>query len=117
MLTKLTGSCRKGGMKETTKAGSRKEYQRVWMAKKRAALRASRGMEEIRLTVPKALAAALRAKKPKGVALRQWLPVFLRESLRGADSIKPDRAVSQPRNALCSCGSGKKFKACCGKPV
>ena len=34
-----------GGMKETTKAGSRKEYQRVWMAKKRAALRASRGME------------------------------------------------------------------------
>jgi len=104
-------------MEEATKAAKRKEYQRAWMAKKRAALKASRGVEEIRLTLPKALAADLRAKKPFGLGLRQWLPVFLRQSLRGADSIKPDRPVSQPRNSPCSCGSGKKFKSCCGKPL
>jgi preprotein translocase subunit SecA len=32
----------------------------------------------------------------------------------GSDSIMPDEKKI-PRNALCPCGSGKKFKQCCGK--
>ena len=100
------------------KKAVRKEYQRRWMAKKRKALKESRGVEEIKLALPKALAAELRAKKPKGLGLRQWLVVFLRESLKGGGGeARQQKAIlsGAARNAPCPCGSGRKAKACCGK--
>ena len=130
-------------MTEADSFANRKEYQRKWMAAKRKAVREARGVETLKLMLPKALLAELRARKPKGRSMGQWLPVFLRESLRGSDTLKADRPSSpaqgrtvaplqsaptpsnltpapsssaRGRNAACSCGSGKKFKNCCGKP-
>ena len=122
-------------MTQAESVANRKEYQRRWMAAKRKAVRDARGVEKLSLVLPKALLADLRARKPKGLGLTQWLPQFLRESLQGpaspnltgrsspakrasaarANSPKPDEPVSVPRNARCPCGSGRKFKACCGK--
>ena len=33
----------------------------------------------------------------------------------GRHEPKPPNKVPQSRNALCACGSGKKYKACCGR--
>ena len=103
-------------MTQAETVANRREYQRRWMAAKRKAVREARGVEKLTLVLPKALLADLRARKPYGLGLKQWLVVFLRESLRGSASIKPDRGASIPRNSPCPCGSGKKFKACCGSP-
>ena len=111
LLTMLTAGAMVGRMTPT-----RREYQRRWMAAKRESVREARGVEELKLMLPKGLLSDLRARKPKGASLKQWLVVFLRESLHCAASINPDRPPSLPRNAPCPCGSGKKFKACCGKP-
>ena len=102
-------------MTQAEKVASRREYQRRWMASKRKAIKQAGGAEELKLMLPKALLADLRARKPHGLSLKQWLVVFLRESLPPQTaSIKPDQRASFPRNAPCPCGSGKKFKVCCG---
>jgi len=118
-------------MTEEEKKEVRKVYQRRWMAKKRKALKESRGVEEVKLALPRALVADLRARVPKGASLRQWLVVFLRESLKvscvnaGAENAATVTVMPPPiptvhlsgaaRNARCPCGSGRKTKACCGK--
>lgn len=38
--------------------------------------------------------------------------------VKGASAVaKGPDSGNQPRNAPCACGSGRKFKVCCGKPV
>ena len=37
------------------------------------------------------------------------------EWLDPRESVKPQARSSQSRNALCACGSGLKYKRCCGK--
>ena len=107
---------------------NRREYQRRWMAAKRKAVREARGVEKLTLVLPKALLADLRARKPYGLSLKQWVPAFLREKLRAEAEGEPRKPVvpslkeqisklpNVPRNAPCPCKSGRKFKACCGKP-
>ncbi len=44
----------------------------------------------------------------------------LREVIKDIQEAKPDQAVAEPkvgRNETCPCGSGKKYKKCCGKSV
>lgn len=42
-----------------------------------------------------------------------WFGLHGRVSQRGAETVFKSR--TQGRNAPCRCGSGKKFKRCCGK--
>jgi len=51
----------------------------------------------------------------------QYMNIFL-DTLKHIEKLKPIRDVpefarkkEQPRNELCKCGSGLKYKKCCGK--
>ncbi len=44
-----------------------------------------------------------------------WLLVAFPYMLGAIDVRKAKEPSAQPRNALCSCGSGKKYKKCCGR--
>ena len=47
--------------------------------------------------------------------LKMQLPSYVtRRQLRTV--IEPNRRKQQPRNTICVCGSGLKFKLCCGRP-
>jgi len=111
----LTGGGRIGRMTQAETVANRREYQRRWMAAKRKAVRDARGVEKLALVLPKALLADLRARKPKGESLKQWLVVWLRDSLM-AGTGQNVRRSGGIRNAPCPCGSGRKHKVCCGKP-
>ncbi len=117
----------------------RRAYKRRWMAAKRQRMRAETG-EPVTLDIPLAMAAKLRARKPYGWSFKQFLLRILSESNRLAE--QPGKAAGKPasivsgadsgaravqpvlarpavlgRNERCSCGSGRKFKRCCGSPV
>jgi uncharacterized protein YecA (UPF0149 family) len=97
------------------------------MAAKRERMRRAAG-EQVTLTVPLAMAAKLRARKPFGRSFKQFLLQILSESNRLAapareSLVKP--VVGKPafaalavvgRNERCPCGSGLKWKRCCGAP-
>jgi len=102
------------------KAAHRRAYKRNWMAKKRKAAKAARGVA-IELFLPHQLEADLRRRKPKGVGLAQWLVVELRHKVAKAVAQKPQpEPVAAPilaaadRNKPCPCGCGKKAKNCTG---
>lgn len=44
-----------------------------------------------------------------------WLLVAFPYMLGAVDTWKPREVSAQPRNAPCSCGSGLKYKKCCGR--
>ena len=52
---------------------------------------------------------------PEGLPLDQFPDVM--RALTARSSSAPARAVKVGRNAPCPCGSGKKFKKCCGSPT
>lgn len=81
--------------------------------------------EEITLKIPEVLAEYLRAKKPQGMSMEEWVLVLLertkRSEIYGAHQrvtrLHKQRIIRGPlaRNVPCPCGSGMIFKACCDK--
>ena len=71
------------------KASHLRNYKREWMARRRQQIKAESG-EEVRLFLPKDLAANLRNAKPNGVTLRQWLV----EQLQLMVAKRPDQPVA-----------------------
>ena len=51
----------------------------------------------------------------EGLPLDQFPDVM--HALRAQSSGPPARSVKVGRNAPCPCGSGRKFKKCCGSPL
>jgi uncharacterized protein len=58
---------------------------------------------------------ALRAFGPAAVALHAYWRQRLGAEGMGGTSLRAEPKV--PRNAPCLCGSGKKYKRCCGSPL
>jgi hypothetical protein len=108
-----------GNTDKVAKAAHRREYRRLWMRKRRA----EKG-EYWKLQVGPRFAALVRKAKPKHLSFDQWLCKLIRLGLdTHADTSADQIASAQPipiqpvhigRNDLCPCGSGKKFKKCCG---
>jgi len=48
------------------------------------------------------------------VAVAVWLALIMFGSFKGGPKQKTP-AVEIPRNAACPCGSGRKYKRCCGR--
>jgi uncharacterized protein len=47
-------------------------------------------------------------------AMVQMIAAYWRAPIRGFPRREPVRSAKIGRNALCPCGSGRKFKKCCG---
>lgn len=103
----------------------RREYKTQWEAVKRRRVRESRS-ETITLELPLAVVRNLRAGKPYGWSIEQYVRRRLMIAFGGGRPIPSAKKVpvvavpvklgpSVARNSLCPCGSGRKFKACCGK--
>jgi SEC-C motif len=74
--------------------------------------------ELVDLEIPRSLAKKLRAEKPKGVGFKNFLLQALSAGTGGKPLIVAEPVQQRPvigRNSQCSCGSGRKWKRCCGK--
>ncbi|MBE2179641.1 MAG: hypothetical protein IAE97_04140 [Chthoniobacterales bacterium] len=71
----------------------RRAYKTAWQREKRAKVKADRG-EEVTLFLPRKLSRDLRATKPKGLALNQWLVAELRHKV--ATKTAPPEVPQQP---------------------
>ncbi len=69
-------------------------------------------MEQIALTAQKHFPAAVSHYAHAGRSIRE-----ARMTLESADRSRPARSTKVGRNEPCPCGSGKKFKKCCGANV
>lgn len=104
---------------------TRREYKTAWEAAKRRRFRQA-GSETVTLELPGAVAKNLRAGKPYGWSIEQYVRRRLMIAFGGGRPIPSAKKVpvvavpvklgpSVARNSPCPCGSGRKFKACCGK--
>lgn len=104
----------------------RRAYKTRWQAEKRKTIQWFKA-ERIMLDIPHRLAADLREMRPPGWGFRQYLlrllgeaagrkPAPVRQAMPSVESRKAPVAprTNTKRNSLCPCGSGKKFKRCCG---
>jgi hypothetical protein len=115
----------------------RRLYKTRWERAKRKRLR-ERSFEFVGLDIPRSLAKKLHAAKPKGVSFTNFLmrllsigvggkplsesvEVFRRralggepEYLRKTDGCTVIAGAKVGRNERCTCGSGRKWKHCCG---
>ena len=109
------------GNSPVAKAARRRRYRRNWMRKRRA----QKG-EYWRLKVGPGFAAMVHESKPTRLSFNQWLRRLIRSGLlaeahtlaRSHQPPAPAPAVPPykiGRNDPCFCGSGLKFKRCCGK--
>ena len=92
-------------------------YRRDWMRKRRA----EKGVRVSTLLTTR-LAERAKAAKPPSFSWEQWWAHLIRRGLARPEqpvAIPPVQPVQAPnvprRNATCACGSGRKFKRCCGK--
>ena len=105
----------------------RRLYKTRWERAKRKRLRES-SFEVVDLEIPRSLAKRLHAWTPKGVGFRNFLLRVLsagtggkplwesaEASNRRAGAYRTARESVMGRNARCSCGSGRKWKRCCGR--
>jgi hypothetical protein len=92
----------------------RRVYKTRWERAKRRRLR-EQSVEVVSLAVSRSLAKKLHAATPKGVGFNNFLMRLLSVAVGG----KPlaVQRVKVGRNERCSCGSGRKWKHCCGKEV
>ena len=109
----------------------RRLYKTRWERAKRKRLRESR-VEVVEFEIPRSLANRLRAWTPKGVGFKPFLLRALSARTGGKpllESAEHLNGVQRPlrcgnshlrspvigRNSRCVCGSGKKWKQCCGQ--
>ena len=88
------------------KASHLRNYKREWMARRRQQIKAESG-EEVRLFLPKELAADLRDLKPNGFTMRRWLVAQLQ--LMAAN--RPDQPVASSRSAAISTAEQRPNRA------
>ena len=107
---------------------SRRLYKTQWERAKRKRLREAR-VESVQLQVPLSLAKRLHAWTPKGVGFHNFLLRVLSAGTGGKPLWESVEAFSRrvaayevlaerpvvSLNARCSCGSGRKWKRCCGQ--
>lgn len=86
------------------------------------------GMKKSRFNLtmnPQLHAAAAEAARERGVSLSAWVSFLISAELQKASRLElraertspakgKETAMRASRNAPCPCGSGKKFKRCCG---
>ena len=89
-------------MDAEAKKAARREYQREWIAAKRSK------HKELRLVlkVPPPMVERLQKSCPMGTAIEVYAVSLM---LRGLSA-----PVKMDRNGTCPCGSGRKWKKCCG---
>ncbi len=107
----------------------RRLYKTRWERTKRKRLRESR-FELVDLQIPRSLAKRLHAWTPKGVGFRNFLlrvlsagtggkplwesaEAFNRRETARNELVDPEPSIG--RNSRCPCGSGRKWKRCCGE--
>jgi len=88
------------------KASKRRRYKRAWIAKRRQQIKDEHG-EEVRLFLPKQLAADLRDLKPNGFTLRRWLVAQLQLMVAN----RPDQPVASSRSAAISTAEQRPNRA------
>lgn len=97
---------------------SRRRYKTRWERVKRKRLRQAE-FEVVELEIPRSLARKLHAWTPKGVGFKNFLRRLLSVGVGGKPVLESvvvePRVVVSSRNARCPCGSGRKFKRCCGE--
>jgi uncharacterized protein YecA (UPF0149 family) len=96
---------------------ARRRYKTRWERAKRQRLREAE-FEVVELEIPRSLAKKLHAWTPKGVGFKNFLRQLLSAGVGGKpafESIVVEPRVVVSRNARCPCGSGRKFKRCCGE--
>jgi hypothetical protein len=115
----------------------RRMYKRLWARAKRKRLRGA-SVEVVELQIPRSLAKKLHAETPKGVGFKNFLmrllsigvggkplsksvEIFRRRALGGEpdylrkkDACPVIAGAKVGRNERCTCGSGRKWKHCCG---
>jgi hypothetical protein len=107
---------------------SRRLYKTRWERAKRKRLRES-SVEIVKLAIPRSLARRLHTWTPKGVGFHNFLLRVLSAGTGGKPLWESAEAFNRrakayetskewpqmSRNARCSCGSGLKYKRCCGQ--
>ena len=100
-----------------TSWAARRRYKTRWERAKRKRLSEAE-FEVVELEIPRSLAKKLYARTPKGVGFKNFLLRVLSAGTGGKPLIVAEPVQQGPmigRNSPCSCGSGRKWKRCCGK--
>ena len=102
----------------------RRLYKTRWERAKRKRVRESK-FEMVDLEIPRSLAKRLHAWTPKGVRFKNFLLRVLSAGTGGKPLWESAEAFNRRagaprepvigRNSRCSCGSGQKYKRCCGQ--
>ena len=97
----------------TSRQVARRETKRLWIAKKRQELKDSQPPRKVVVDLPLELALRLHEVKPLGKPWGLYLVELIAAGVGTPvpEPVKPGRSL----NAKCPCGSGRKWKKCCGR--